>query len=143
MADAWGGSWGSTWGVSWTRVTSTPTATPVGGGRGGRRRAIIDDVIYEGTEEQLEALLWDLLDQQRVEPAKTKPARKRKNPKAVELKEELDYVAPPLYIDIPRFERFVAETYRHEDAFMRGLLARMLKQWQDEEDDIEALLFVA
>lgn len=139
MAPTWATSWGTSWASSWGRTATPEAETPaVGGGRSRRRRHIIDGIIYEGTEEQLEALLWELLNKDRPEPVKTKPVRKRKNPKPVELKR--DYVPPPLVLDLPKFEQLVADTYRHEDAFMRAMLKRMLKRWEDDEDDAEVLL---
>ena len=118
-----------------------PAETPAAGGVGRhrRRRVIIDEVIYEGTEEQIEAKLWELLDAQREEPPPKKARKKLKAAnKPVALK--ADYTPPPLVLNMPRYEQFVADSFRHEDVFLRSLLKAMIRRREEDEDDIEALL---
>ena len=141
---AWvSGAWasGAWYGTAWYVPAAAPAATTpaVGGGRR-RRRHIIDGVIYEGTEEQLEALLWELLDQQREPEKPAKVARKklRAKKKPVELK--ADYTPQPVVFDLPKFQQLVADTFRHEDAFLRAMLERMRRQWEEDEDVVILLL---
>lgn len=122
--------------------TVTPTVTTptqeVGGGRR-RRRVIIDDIIYEGTEEQIEAKLWELLSAREEEP-KPQPVKKkaRKKAKPVELKN--DYTPQPIYISLPKYRQLVSDSHRQEDMFLTALLRQMYRRYQEEEDDVEALI---
>jgi hypothetical protein len=95
-------------------------------------------VIYEGTEEQIEAKLWELLQEQKA-PVSQKIQAKPKQKKPVVLKA----ASPaPTQIHLPRYQQLLADTYRHEDKFQAALLKAMLKRWQDDEDDIEVLMLL-
>lgn len=141
MSDAWGVSWGSpsAWAASWALGVTPPVVvtTPAVGHGKHRRRVIIDDVIYEGTDAQIEEHLRFLLSQKKPRIA-VKPQPK---PERVELKAEptID-LAPVVRIDMSRYERLIEDSYRHEDAFMRATLRAILKRYEDDEDDIEVLL---
>jgi hypothetical protein len=145
VADAWGSSWGtpSAWAVSWaTGVTPAPTVVVAEVGHAGRRhrrRVIIDDVIYVGTDEQIEAKLWELVQARKPKRAKAEQKKARKAAKPVELKGIPDYV--PQELSLPRYEQLLADSYRHEDAFLSGMLKQMyLKFLEDDEEDSVLLL---
>lgn len=112
---------------------------PVGHAGGRRKRqVIIDDVIYLGTDEQIEAKLWQLL-QERKKPIKAvKQAPKKKAKKPVELRQ--DYEPMPAVIDMPRYEQVLTESFRHEDAFLQGMLYRMHQRYLEDEEDVAILL---
>lgn len=127
--------------TSGSQVVITPVAPTVEVGHSGgrkKRQVIIDDVIYLGTDEQIEAKLWEIVQSRRPEK-KQIPKKKAKKAKPVELKQ--DYVPIPLQIDMPRFQQLVADTYRHEDAFQRAMLQRMIEMYLDEEDAEILLLY--
>lgn len=125
-----------------TVVVVTPAVTQEVGHGGGRRRrrVIIDDVIYVGTDEQIEAELWRLLQQRKKPAVQAKaPAKKKARPKKVELKALPDRVIPQL-IEMPRFEQMLTDSYRHEDAFLQAMLKKMLADYLDEEEVVMLML---
>jgi hypothetical protein len=118
-----------------------PTPTPVipaagHAGRHRRRRLIIDEVIYEGTEEQLEAKLIEIL-QQRIEPPKKKPAKRAKK-RVVQLTAEIPEFVMPRF-NMPRYEQLVRDS---QDAFLTAALHRLYQRHLDDEDDNEVLLLL-
>jgi hypothetical protein len=115
-------------------VVVTP---PVGHAGNRKRRVIIDDVIYLGTDEQIEARLWEILQQRKPKKQPVKQ-RAKKQKKPVELKN--DYEPIPVAIDVPRFEQVLSDSYRHEDSFMQGMLHSMWQRFLEDEEDVEILL---
>jgi hypothetical protein len=134
--DTWGGTWGTTWAVSWTR-DSLPVATTQdvgGGGRPGtrRRRYIIDDRPLRLTDDELEALLKRLLEN---EP----PVSKRKIKRIVveALDEDKALAAQKPQFVIIRDRLLAAKEY--EAAQKVREIAQRIAEAEDEAD-IEMLL---
>ena len=130
MADTWGGSWGtpSAWGNSWG--VSAVTTPAVGGvHRGRRHRYHIRAKPERLTDDQLDALLTDLLDAPAQQPS-------RQALKAVPADEA------PLQRAVPNYAALRMTLAKRQEAEaverLRIIAARMARQQDDA--DVEMLL---
>lgn len=121
-------------------VVVTPTAPVVGGWideRKKRRAVVVNGKPYIGTEDEIEALLLSLLD----EEAEVKPVKKKAKPKAkpVEIEIEPAEITPPRFINIPLYKALVRESFHNNDPWLTYVLRKIMEDYEDEED-IEILL---
>ena len=100
-----------------------------------RRAVVVNGTPYIGTEDEIEALLLSLLDEEAdVKPVKAKPKKKAK---PVEV--EIDEVEIPDRINLPLYKFLVRESFNNNDPWLTYILRRIMEERQDE-DDIEVLL---
>lgn len=112
----------------------TGLAVSVGGGwiPPKRRAVVVNGKPYIGTEDEIEALLLSLLD----EEAEVKPVKKKAKPKTkpVEIEIEPAEVEPPRFINIPLYKALVRESFHNNDPWLTYVLRRIMEDYEDEED---------
>lgn len=113
------------------------TATPAvvgGGGLGTRKRraVVINGRPYIGTEDEIEALLWNILDEEEeVKPVKAKP---KATVKPVEIEIDTEEIEIPEQINLPLYKFLVRESFQNNDPWLTFILRRIMEEYEDDED---------
>lgn len=112
----------------------------VGGGlpRKPLRTVTLRGKSYIGTEEEIESLIVELLEDESDEPVEVpKKSKKKQAPIEIEVEEK----EVPESINIPVYKALLKEAYREQDAWLTYTLKEILRRYEEEEDDIEIILW--
>lgn len=117
------------------------SAVVVGGGLPGTRKkrsVVINGKPYIGTEQEIEWLLFSLLDAEEETPVQ-KPKKRARKDDPVEL--EVRPRELPLELNEPVYKALVKESFLQHDPWLTYLLREIARRIEEEEDDLEVILW--